>query len=175
MMRRRTFIAGVGSAAAWTVGARGQQPTMPVIGFLNPAPPNAGPANLAGFHRGLGETGFVEGRNLAIEYRFADDDNTRLPELAAELVRRQVSVLAVPGSTVAALAAKAATATIPIVFGIGADPIQVGLVTNLNRPGGNVTGVTEMSGEVGPKRYGLIRELLPQARRFGVLVRAFSV
>jgi putative tryptophan/tyrosine transport system substrate-binding protein len=141
---------------------------MPVIGVLNLE--MAIPKLMAAFHRGLAEAGYVEGRNLTIEQRSAQSNNDRLPELAADLVRHRVAVIATPGSTAASLAAKAATATIPIVFGVGSDPVQVGLVTKLNRPGGNVTGFSEMNIEVGPKRLALLHELVPNAMRFGVFV-----
>ena len=166
-MRRRQFIAGLGSTAAWLVAARAQQPAMPVIGFVFSGSPE--PAQMAEFSKGLSEMGFVEGRNVAIEYRFAHSDLARLPELAADLVRRRVAVIFATG-TQAALAAKAATTAIPIVVGTAADPVETGLVASLNRPGSNVTGFTSVSMEAGPKRLGLLHELVPGAARFAVLV-----
>jgi putative tryptophan/tyrosine transport system substrate-binding protein len=130
---------------------------------------------LAAFRKGLGETGYAEGRNVTIELRYALREIDRLPELAADLVRRRVAVMATPGSTPASLAAKAATTTIPIVFSLATDPVAMGLVASLNRPGGNATGYSEMNTEVGPKRFGLLHELVPQARRFGVLVNPKNV
>jgi putative ABC transport system substrate-binding protein len=170
-MQRRKFITLLGGAAAgWPFAARAQQPAMPVIGFLSAGVPEA-EANLVGaLRQGLGEVGIVEGQNVRIEYRWARNDNSRLAELAAELVRRGVAVIYTPSSTPAGLAAKAATTTIPIVFSTGADPVQVGLVSSLNRPGGNVTGVGGMTAEVEAKRIGLLHELLPRARNFALLV-----
>jgi putative tryptophan/tyrosine transport system substrate-binding protein len=168
-MRRRQFIAGLGGAAAWPLGVQAQQPTMPVIGFLGVGIPTL--QQEAAFSDGLAEVGYFAGRNVAIEYRGAATGQlSQLPELASELVRRQVAVIAAVGSTSAALAAKAATTTIPIVFGNASDPVQNGLVVSLNRPGGNATGYSEMNTEVGTKRLGLLHELAPQAMRFGVLV-----
>jgi putative ABC transport system substrate-binding protein len=168
-MRRRDFITLIGGAAAWPLAARAQQQAVPVIGFLRQGTPEANAHLVAAFHSGLGETGYVEGRNIAVEYRWANDDD-RLPELAADLVRRRVAVIAAPGSTAAAAAAKSATTVIPVVFSAGGDPVQLGLVTSLNRPGGNVTGISSMSGDLGAKRLGLLQELVPRAARFAVLV-----
>src|SRR5262245_42915439 len=147
---------------------------MPVVGFLYPGAPELSTGIVAAFRKGLGETGFAEGRNVAVEFRFAYNENDRLPELAADLIRRQVAVIVAPGSTPAALAAKAATATTPIVFGIGPDPVAIGLVASLNRPGGNVTGVSSMTAQLGAKRLALLHELLPSAVRFAVLVNPNS-
>jgi len=168
-MLRREFIAGLAGAAAWPRVSRAQ-PGLPVVGFLETGSPEPVAHLVTAFRRGLSEIGYVEGRNVAIEYRFADGQSERLPALAAELVRRPVSVIVTPGSSGAALAAKAITTIIPVVFSTGADPVQVGLVASLNRPGGNVTGVTFIALELVPKRLGLLRELLPNATRLGVLV-----
>jgi len=169
-MRRREFIAGLGSAAAWPLAARSQQSAMPVIGFLFSASPDAFATRVRAFRQGLDEAGFVEGRNVAIEFRFAEFQNDRLPALAADLVRRQVAVIAGLNSTEAARVAKAATTTIPLVFAIGGDPVKNGLVASLNRPGGNVTGVSFLTNALGPKRLGLLRDLLPRAGLIAALV-----
>jgi putative tryptophan/tyrosine transport system substrate-binding protein len=162
-MRRREFMSLLaGATAAWPLAARAQQPTVPVIGFLSSLSHNDLGLVLPGFHQGLNDTGFVEGRTVAIEYRWAEGDYHRLPSLSADLVNRKVAVLAAISGTPAALAAKAATATIPIVFAIGGDPIAPGLVTSLSRPGGNVTGVSFYSSPVVTKRLDLARELVPK-------------
>jgi putative ABC transport system substrate-binding protein len=147
-MRRREFITLVSSAAAWPLAARAQQSSLPLVGFLYPGVPELSTAIVKAFRQGLGEAGFVEGSNVAIEFRFAYNDNDRLPELAADLVRRRVAVIATPGSTPAALAAKATTAIVPIVFSIGPDPVQIGLVASLSRPGENVTGIRSMTAQL---------------------------
>ena len=166
-IRRRDFITLLGGAAAWPISARGQQPVMPVVGYLHPSTPDV--YSLNGLRQGLKDAGFIEGQNLTIEYRWANNEPDRLPELAADLVRRRVAVIVVRSSP-AALTAKTATAIIPIVFGFGADPVEVGLVASINRPGGNVTGATSMSGELGGKQLGLLQELAPKAGRFAVLI-----
>jgi putative ABC transport system substrate-binding protein len=169
-MRRREFIAGLAGSTAWSLAARAQQPVVPVVGFLRAGTPESSASMLAAFRKGLSETGFFEGRNLAIEFRWGLDNRDRLTELAADLVRRKVDVIAAPGSSLSALAAKALTTTIPIVFSTSGDPVQLGLVATFNQPGGNVTGYTDMGSEIVPKEFGLLHELLPRAKRFGVLI-----
>jgi putative tryptophan/tyrosine transport system substrate-binding protein len=170
-VRRRDFIAGLGSAAVWPVVARAQQQaSMPVVGYLGPGSAAGDTSYLVGFRQGLGEAGFVESRNIVIEYRWANNQIDRLPALAAELAERPVAVIATGGATAAALAAKAATATIPIVFAIGADPVRFGLVASMNRPGGNVTGVSFLANALVSKQLGLLKELVPTAMVIGVLV-----
>ena len=173
-MRRRDLLKVIGTlTTAWPLAARAQQATMPVIGFLCATTAEGYAAPLAAFRRGLAEAGFIEGRNVAIEYRWAEDQNDRLPALAADLVRNQVTVIVAAG-TPATLAAKAATSTIPIVFYIGVDPIEAGLVTSLARPGGNITGVTTLNAEVVPKRLQLVHELAPTASVIALLVNPTS-
>jgi len=168
-MRRREFIAGLGSAAAWPVVARAQQPAMPVIGFLSTQTADVDYKNFTvPFLQGLKEAGYVEGHNVAIEYRYADNQYDRLPALAADLVRRRVALI-VANETPAALAAKAATPMIPIVTTTGGDPVALGLVISLNRPGANVTGIANLAGELAPKRLQLLHDLIPNAALFGVL------
>jgi len=170
MIRRREFITLLGGAAAWPLVSSAQQAAMPVIGYLESGVPGLSASRLTAFRKGLSEAGYVERRNIAIEYHFAHNDLSRLPELAADLVGRRVAVIVTVGGTPAALAAKAATTTIPIIFQIGSDPVQIGLTESLNRPGGNITGIVSMNLELNAKRLGLLHELVPAAARFAVLV-----
>lgn len=170
-MRRRNFITLLGGAAvAWPLAAHAQQPTTPVIGFLSARSPAEAASVLAAFRQGLGETGYFEGKNVAIEYRWAEGQYNRLPALAAELVSHQVTVITATGGEPSALAAKAATAAIPIIFTLGGDPVAAGLVASLNRPGGNLTGMTIMALQMGPKRLELLRQLLPTATAMTMLI-----
>ena len=174
-MRRREFIALVGGAAAgWPLAARAQRTALPVIGFLGSSLPDEYTIRLRAFRQGLKDEGCIEGQNIIVEYRWAEDQNSRLPPLAAELVRRQVKVIVAGGGSPSALAAKAATTTVPIVFATAVDPVAIGLVKSLDRPGGNLTGVTNMNVEMGPKRLELLRELLPKATTIAVLVNPSS-
>jgi putative ABC transport system substrate-binding protein len=169
-MNRRAFIAALGGAAAWPLVARGQQPAMPVIGHLSGWSAGDAVEYLAFFRRGLAEAGYIEGQNVAIEYRYAEGHFDRIPALVADLVRRQVTVIAIPNTTASAVAAKAATKTIPIAFSLGSNPVEVGLVASLDHPGGNLTGLTALQTAVVAKRIELMHELLPAATTFAFLV-----
>jgi putative ABC transport system substrate-binding protein len=173
-MRRREFIAGLGSATAWPAVARAQQPPMPVIGFLSSVGPADAPTLLAAFHKGLGEAGYFENKNVAIEYRWAENKNDRLPALARDLVEHHVAAIAAFGGPAPSLAAKAVTSAIPIVFRFGEDPVLLGLVASLNKPGGNITGVASLSVETGSKRLELIHQMVPGANSFAALVNPAS-
>jgi putative ABC transport system substrate-binding protein len=169
MMRREFIAALLGAAASWPLAARAQQPNVPLVGYIYPGSADTSQNRIAAFQRGLSESGFVEGRNVAIEYRWGEDQYDRLADLADDLVRRQAAVI-VASAIPAALAARRSTTTIPIVFSTSLDPVQIGLVQSLNRPGGNITGVTDMAGDVAAKQLGLLHELLPTAERFALLV-----
>ena len=169
MIRRREFITLLGGASAWPLAASSQQQGLPVVGYLDLASAQSTVPLVAAFRKGLDETGYVEGRNVAIEYRWADNQAERLLALAADLVRRNVAVIATPTSTLAAIAAKAATSKIPIVFGIGTDPVETGLVESLSHPGANLTGVTRLSHEAATKRLGLLHEMVPSVTSIAVL------
>jgi putative tryptophan/tyrosine transport system substrate-binding protein len=175
-MKRREFITALGgTVAAWPLATRAQQPTMPVIGYLSGATFEMMRDYVAAFHRALADAGFTEGRNVAIDYRWADGHNDRLPALAEDLVRRQVTVIAVGGSTPASLAAKAATQSIPIVFAVGTDPVGVGLVASLSKPGGNVTGVTNLNVELFKKCFEMMHSLMPQGTTIAVMVNPANI
>jgi putative tryptophan/tyrosine transport system substrate-binding protein len=173
-VKRREFITLLGGAvAAWPLAARAQRTALPVVGYFHPSTPEAGTDLVAAFRKGLSETGYVEGRNVTIEYVWAHNESSRVPELAAELVRRRVSVI-VAATLNTALAVKAATTTIPIVFNATGDPVTTGLVASLRRPGGNATGLSSLGGELGAKRLGLLHELVPKATRIALLVNPMS-
>ena len=169
-MRRREFIALLGGTAAWPIAARGQQPALPLIGFMSGRSPVDSAHLVEAFRQGLRESGYVEGETISIEYRWANGDYNRLPELASDLVSRRVLLLLALGGESSAIAAKQATSTIPIVFGIGDDPVKAGLVASFNKPGGNATGYTLLTNQIGPKRVGLMHELVPGVSLLGALI-----
>jgi putative ABC transport system substrate-binding protein len=173
-MKRRAFIAGLGTAAAWPLSSRAQRSTMPVIGFLNGGSPDAFQDRLAGIHDGQSEAGYFEGRNIALEYRWAEGNYDRLPGLVADLVRRGVAAISATGGDVVALAAKRGTSTTPIAFVVGGDPVDIGLVASFSRPGGNVTGISLVSAALGAKRLELVHELVPDATSIAVLTNPAS-
>jgi putative tryptophan/tyrosine transport system substrate-binding protein len=173
-MRRREFIAGLGSAATWPVAARAQQAAVPVIGYLGTTSPKAQARRLGLFRRGLSETGYIEGKNVATEYRWGGGQRDRYRPLAEDLVGRKVDLIVASGGALGAIAAKAATSTIPIVFAIGGDPVRVGLVASLRRPGGNLTGITNFAAQMETKQFGLLRELVPKAKTIGMLMDPFA-
>jgi putative ABC transport system substrate-binding protein len=168
-MRRREFLGGLGGAAAWPLAARAQQAAMPMIGYLDTGSPEPSASLVTAFRRGLGEMGYVEGQNIAIQYRWADGQSERLPKLAAELVNSEIAAIAAPGASAPVLALKKLTTTIPIIFSTGADPVRIGLIASMNRPGGNITGISSMSVEVGGKRLEFLCQLVPNAVRLALL------
>ena len=168
-MKRRQFVALIGGAAAWPLAARAEQP-VPVVGFVHPGSPDANERNMAAFRAGLNKAGYVEGQNITVEYHWLQGQYDRLPALMADLIHRRMALIAIPGSAPAALAAKAATTTTPIVFGVAEDPVRLGLVASLARPGGNATGINIFTNEVVAKRLRLLRDLVPKAIRLAVLV-----
>jgi ABC-type uncharacterized transport system substrate-binding protein len=174
-LKRREFISLLGGAAAWPLAARAQQPAMPVVAFINVGSPETRSDRVAAFRKGLSETGYIEGQNVSIEYHWLDGAYLRLPAVLDDVIQRRVGVIAIPGSGPAVLAAKAATATIPIVFGVAENPVGLGLVKSLAQPGGNATGINFFASEIDAKRLGLMHELLPKASRFAVLVNPANV